>query len=506
MADEEEPKRLIKAVWWGSEAKAFVDPNDEVRSKQLTEDPFTGMATYGTLVRMPPYSLEQLVLLSESHPIHAAALEQKAVDVIASGVEWNPLIEEANEVYKDEMQAWLEGLACDATFIEILEAMWLDYETVGWGILEVGRDPSGIVRKMWHVPAHTVRAHEDNKRFLQMRGGRFIWFKRWNTFEEQILASDGRMAWQGVGFDKLANEFLVFRKPSRRSTWYGIPAYIAALGHIALALAARDYNVKFFSNAREPRHLIVISGVDEDKLEQLANNLTEELKTQHAAGADPHRNLILPIAGAGVNVTVERMTLPQNDLHFTRLLELTDRNILIAHRMPPDRLGYVTRGSLGGSVTADIIFAYKNGVVSPGQTVLCDRLNKFLAVEYPKAKGLPASTDLQWEATLESLDLSDELMDTNVITIQVKSNLITLNEGRSRLGLGDRDGLDVTLAEFLAQFGGAPVVAAATVDHPLGLHMEEEIIKRLEAADELMQALSTDVEELMARDDADHSH
>lgn len=493
---EEGQTRLAKAIWFGPTGKAATWPDDEVRSKQLTEDPFAGVSAYGTLVRKPPYSMEQLVLLAESHPVHAAALEQKAMDVIASGIQLEPIEDDANDEVRDAILEWLDGLAAEATLIEILNAMWLDYETVGWGVLELGRDPSGIIKKIWHVPAHTVRAHQDNKRYVQMRHGKVVWFKRWNAMPEQILASDGRQAWESVGHDKLANEFLVFRKPSRRSTWYGIPAYIAALGHITLAIAARDFNIKFFSNAREPRHMIVISGVNEEKVDALLGDLEEELKTQHGAGSDPHRNLLLALGGDQVDVVIKSMALPQNDLHFTRLLELTDRNILIAHRMPPDRLGFVTRGSLGGSVTADIIFAYKNGVISPGQSVLADRLNRFLGVEYPKAQGADAAQKPSWKITLEDMDLSDEMMDTKVVAEQIKINLMTLNEGRERLGMESRDGLDMTLQEFMAEHGATPaVMAAATADNPQGMVMTEEVVQRLEAVDELMRTLHEDIEE-----------
>lgn len=497
-------KRLCKAFWLGPSGKAATWPDDDVRSKQLTEDPFEGTAAYGTLVREPPYSLEQLVMLAESHPVHAAALEQKAVDVVASGVQLEPTADDANEEHRDAIMEWLDGLAAEGTLIEILNAMWLDYETVGWGVLELGRDTSGVIKKMWHVPAHTVRAHRDNKRYVQMRHGKVVWFKRWNTMDESILASDGRVAWEGVGHDKLANEFLVFRKPSRRSTWYGIPTYIAALGHITLAIAARDFNIRFFSNAREPRHMIVISGVDEEKVDEFLEDLTEELKTQHGAGTDPHRNLLLALSGGQVDVVIKSMALPQNDLHFTRLLELTDRNILIAHRMPPDRLGFTTRGSLGGSVTADIIFAYKNGVVSPGQAVLADRLNRFLGVEYARAKQLSGDQKLAWKVGFEAMDLSDEMMDTKIVAEQVKINVKTLNEARERLGMEARDGLDVTLAEFMAAHGVTPAaMASATVDHPMGLDMSDETVRRLEAFDELVRGLREDIEGMTDGDKTD---
>ncbi|KKL86290.1 hypothetical protein LCGC14_1946230, partial [marine sediment metagenome] len=413
-------------------------------SKQLSEDPFLSIGGYGVAITKPPYSMEQLVLLAEQHPVHAAALEQKAIDAVGRGPQLVPIGDDANDEQRTEIEEWLDSLAEQQTLVELVHQMQLDYETVGWGLLEVVRDNRGVVRRIHHVPAHTVRAHRDNRRYVQIRQGRQAWFKRWGVGLEDIniLLANGRKAPEGTAFERIANELLIFVKPSRRSTWYGIPTYIAGVGYITMALSARDYNIKFFSNAREPRYILIVSGMDAEGVEDTLDDLERSLSTQHK---DPHRNLILPLTG-GTTAKVERITAVQNDMHFMRLMEAADRNILASHRMPPDRLGTVMRGMLGGNVAANINRIYKDAVVMPAQAVLDDRLNRFLKAEFGRSKdGKPREAELQWKLEFESLDISDETMDVSNMLGQIKGNLITLNEGREKLGYPARDDMNVTL-------------------------------------------------------------
>lgn len=436
-------------------------PGLEHPSKQLVEDPFLGIGGYGAAIPIPPYSLEQLVLLAEQHPVHAAALEQKAIDAVGSGPQLVPVGDNADEKQRDVIKEWLTELVDQQTLVELVHQMQLDYETVGWGMLEVSRDAKGVARQLHHVPAHTVRAHRDNRRYVQIRQNKQAWFKRWGVGLEDvnILLATGRKAPENTAFEKIANELLVFVKPSRRSTWYGIPTYIAGIGYISMALAARDYNIKFFSNAREPRYIIFVEGMDASGVEAALDDLEMSLKTQHK---DPHRNMIFPLTG-GAKARIERVTAVQNDMHFMRLMEAADRNILASHRMPPDRLGTVMRGMLGGNVAANINRIYKDAVVVPAQLVLKDRLNRFLRVEWARLHGKDEGRgeELQWEIDFEALDISDEAVDVTNVTLQLKNNVITLNEGRERLGYSSRDDMDVTLAEFL-EAKGLKITASAS--------------------------------------------
>ena len=478
----------------GSVYKAIVFGDDgtirrDVVSKQLTEDPFVGMIGYGANLRIPPYSLEQLVALSESHPIHSSCLEQKMVDTIGDGPQVIAIDEEATEGDKKEkaaFQKWIEDITEEYTTIEVLSAEHMDYETNGFGAIEIGRDDAtGEVKRIWHVPTHTLRAHRSGRLWCQIRQGRQMWFKSWGEPGE-FLAANGRFAtekrdqWKDKG--QLANELLVFKKPSRRSTWYGIPQYVSGIGHLALAIAARAYNISFFDNAREPRYVFVITGLGgpNGDVDKTINTLAQTLQTQHR---EHHRNLLLPLGGKAT-VQIERLTLQQNDMHFVKLMERTDEELLIAHRMPPDRLGIARKGFLGGSVANVTNRIYKDGVVARTQAVLEDRLGRFLTTEYLRAahgkeyKPEDPNSDTAkwpWKIDFQAPDISDDQVDASVVTLLLKHEAITLNEARLKLGKAQRAEFgDLTLGQWIKQEelgggGGAPAegaVAASMYGYP----------------------------------------
>jgi PBSX family phage portal protein len=447
---------ISKAVYFGG-SSVDAQSYQIVGSKQLYEDPFSENMLYGEALQIPPFRLEQLAFLAEVEPTHGAALSQKVSDIVASGVRFihkNPEAGPTEDIdQKVDLQRWWDGLFDDFTPLEILQAVQSDYEALGWGILEVARDLNGIVRKLYHVPAHTVRAHRDSWRYAQIRSGNVVWFKKYGI-QDDILLRSGIRASQRTPPENKANELLIFRRPSRRSTWYGIPDYIAAVGHIMMATAARDYNILFFENAREPRHLIIITGLEEivnDTIEDLALNLRTQVK-------EPHRNLLLPIVG-DAKVTIEKMALPTNDLHFRAMMEETDKKILLAHRVPPDRVGIVPRGrgSTGGEAIDRI---YKDGVISRGQELLEDRLDRFIEVEYARARGI-SPEQIRYAVDLEELDLTDEAADASIVIELCKTNMITINEARIRLKMKPNDIFgNMTFQEWLSHAAAAGAAGA----------------------------------------------
>jgi PBSX family phage portal protein len=494
---EAQGSRIFKARIIGGYGGEELERLSEFPSKQLLEDPFSQIASYGVAIQRPPYSMEQLVLLAESHPPHSASLEQKAMDVIANGPKLVPEHESAPPEQEADIYNWLDEITEQQTFIELLNAVWLDYETVGWGMFEAARDINGVVQRLYHVPAHTVRAHRNGMFYVQIRNTRQVWFKRWGVDvstgqplrDVAVLSSNGRTAPPGTGFDKLANEMLVFVKTSRRNSWYGIPGYISGVGYITLAIAARDYNIKFFSNAREPRYIFVVSGLTgkDAEIETFMDEFEEQLKVQHK---DPHRNLMVPLSGTA-QFKVERLTAVQNDMHFTKLMDVTDARILEAHRMPPDRLGTVQRGMLGGNVSVAINRIYKNAVVTPAQSILCDRLGRFIRTEYARARRINEET-VAWRVEFEAPDVSDETADIANAVNLVRTNMVTLNEGREKLGLPARDDMNVTLAEYLQSKGaagaGMAMAMAQSVDMMAAMQRTQDaVLTRLEQVDEVVR-------------------
>ena len=422
---------------------------EEFPSKQI-DDQFSGVPSYGELIKPPPYSFEQLISLSESHPTHAAALEQKAADVIADGFHVSLRKEYESDANIDTDEAknvieWWEGLFDEFTSTETLLAMWEDYEITGWGLLEVVRDVDNVVRRLIHIPSYTMRVTEDGYRFVQIRDGQTVWFKRWGLGKDfQIMANSGRKAAENAKFENLANEVLVFRKPSRVSHWYGTPMYISSMGFILLALAARNFNIRFFENFREPRHLIMVSGLEQDVdtvMREMVDTWQQQLKD------NPHSNVILPIHGTDVEIQIEQMATDQNDFHFTEMLELADTEIMISHRMPPDRLGVVKRGLLGGDVTHMMNQIYKSGVVDRSQSLLETRLQKFVEAEFAGGERMKHHVDFM------DLDIADFEMDVEQATSLVGDNMITINEGRVIIGREPSDlfrfkGTDLTSEQY----------------------------------------------------------
>jgi len=475
---------FAKVIGFGGSKEILKLPDD---SKQLEEDPFSDSSDYGFSIKKPPFPLEQLTLLAESHPVHSAALEQKTTDIVGDGPKIVPVIkgddDADNEEEREAIRRWFYGLAVEETMLEQLTAVDGDHEVTGWGAFEIGRDVAGAVTHLYHVPGHTLRAHRSGKKFVQVRDGKRVWFQKWGTDGDsetgKIRASSGNPISNDTSeMLKWANEILIFRKPTRRSTKYGIPNYVSALGHITMSIAARDHNILFFENNREPRYLIMVAGMDAGAADRFTDQFAQSLRENHS---DPHRNLILPIDG-DAKITVVRMGAIQNDMQFGKLMEFLDDKILLAHRMPPDRVGLIRRGPLGGSATTAINRSYKDGVVDRAQAMFEDRLTRFIAEEYVRALGTAEASaspetvasaegalvstgaegleEFPYRVDLETLDITEERDDAEIAIDLVKINMISLNEGRVRIGLEKRDeftdtaGADITLAEYLTSVSG----------------------------------------------------
>lgn len=425
MSDEEnKPGRVLKVLFFDEKG----EPIGEPASTQLPEDPFhTRMDRSG--LQAPPFSLEQLLFLSEVHPIHGAAIEQKATDVVGQGWKWEAKDDEADEAERDELEAWFSSLARgEQTMHEQLLVAQEDFEKIGQGMLEVVRDDAGEVAGLYHVPAHTCRFHRDGVRIAQIRGDKIVWFKRWGAPTDKVVNRVTGSIRDAVPEGKEANEMLVIQKPSSRSTWYGIPKYISAIGWISLALAVRDDNLLFFANRREPRWAVILTNLedDDDIAEDLRRAFTVDLKS-------PHRNLLIPITGNG-KVEFEKLSSDRMDGSFEKLGQNADAQILVSHRMPPERLGFIKIGNLGGNVALDSSRVYREAVVEPTQSMLAARVNRFIDREYKRTERKDKDAPLGWLWTPEELDLADETEDLKQAVMAFTAGLLRLNEARRRIG------------------------------------------------------------------------
>lgn len=430
MSEEERETRVNKVITVDGGGDA-----EERWSQQLPADPFQG--TYQAAgLQEPPFPLEQLVFLAEVHPTHAAILEQKAADICGTGWEWEPTAGEDEEEQPDEaerrrLDGWFHGLAedeeTDQTSHEILLAAINDWETIGHGCIELARD-KGKDRKLrhwFHLPAHTTRFHVDGIRLAQVRNGRRVWFKRWIPGDDRVVDAVSGGIYESEkdipARGRLANEVFVIRRPSRRSSWYGLPTYIPATGWITLSTAARDDNLMFFENKREPRWAIVLENVEDDP------GLEERIKRAFRSDLKKaHRNIVLALNGAG-KVHFQQLGDNKGDLSFERLQDRADQAILMAHRMPGERIGFVRVGSLGGTAVNQATRVYKEAYVQTAQALLSARINKLIAAE-------SGTEHPHWTWRPQELDLTEEGADQARATAAFQGGVLTLNEARKEMG------------------------------------------------------------------------
>lgn len=412
------------------------DAVGEWAPKQLPESPWDGIEAKNLVE--PPFNMAQLVYLAEMHPVHSSALEQKVADITGKGWLWEAEDDDsADTTLRDEMEDWFNSLAPDDFDMrELLSQAWNDEETVGWGLLECARDPQGVLKRMYHVPGHTVKAHRNGFSLCQARDSRKVWFRRWGATDIRGVPVKVNARSGGIGNPKPgdeANDLFVLKRPSRRSSWYGIPGYISAMGWITLALAARDDNLFFFANRREPRWAIILTGMSDDTEieEDLRRAFTVDLK-------QPYRNVMVPVAGKDAKVTFQQLSDTTKDGSFANLSERADKAIMVAHRVPAERLANSTVGALGGNLAYEANRVYREGVVEPAQEMLNARFRRFVAVEYAKFKGeepiLPGDK-APWLFTMQSLDTRSEREDMDQAIILFHGNAITLREARHKMGM-----------------------------------------------------------------------
>jgi PBSX family phage portal protein len=418
-------------------------------SKQMPADPFSSMYSEKGLVQ-PLYDMENLLMLREINPIHDACIQAKASDIAGRGYDFSAVEGEINrgkgkkkQVKEDEQLRKLKAFCSrpnpEYSLMELLKALWSDYEGIGWGALEVVPNGKGEPSELHHVPGHTLRAHRDGIRFAQYLEGKYRWFKRFGAPGNFDLHT-GEPIGDMVSSSETAGEIIVLRKPNSRSSFYGVPDFISALGTLRGSQAVRDYNIDFFSGRTIPDALLLVEGVDEvePKVEQeLKAFFSAEVKGEH------HKLAILPLPGEAT-AKLEKITPDIKEASFRLYRHDNAIEICTIHRVPPYRIGWPITGSLGGNSAKEMDEMYKRSVVEPGQEVLEYRLNEQLFRAFlPRGKDGEPQGELKWRWELDDLDGEDALTELKYNTEAVQNGLLSPNEGRENMGYETYPGGDV---------------------------------------------------------------
>ena len=370
--------------------KARVDHDG---SKQVVDEEFT----HGITVLEPRYNPYDLVKLLDLYTYHAACVDAVAVDT--TGVNYTLKPVEGVEPVDAERIRFMDVLERSKPSINThLQRMVYDRRAIGYGALEIIRDTTSKsdIKRLKHIPAHTLRRHSDLKRVVHLTpGGKRVWFVIYgknydeNNNPVDVHADTGAFhPYNSLAPHERANELLWTMEYAPGTDYYGRPPIISALGSIKGDISAVKYNNSFFDNYGMPKFAITVTGdfadydvdpqdPDYDITQTLRYKIGQQIKE---VIKNPHSAICITIPSEGeegnVELKITPLSVQTEEGHFRMFRKDTRDEVLHAHHVDPSRLGIFDSGNLNGTNSDNTRNAYKYGTIAPIKSEVEDLVNR----------------------------------------------------------------------------------------------------------------------------------
>ena len=413
--------------------KASVDP--ATKSKQVPADSLL----VGKSLLNPKYNPYDLVQLLDLYTYHAACVDAVAIDT--TGVDYTLKPVEGLEPIDAEKERFIEVLEnCTPSINTHLQRMVYDRRAIGYGALEIIRDTTSDsdIKKIKHIPAHTLRRHTDLKRVVHITpAGKRVWFVIYGkNYDDQgqlcdVNADTGAFApYNSLAPHERANEILWTMEYAPGTDYYGRPPIVSALGSISSDISAVRYNNSFFTNYGMPKFAITVTGdfadydVDPDDPEYdvtqtLRYKISQQIKE---VIRNPHSAICITIPSEGeegnVDLKITPLSVQTEEGHFRMLRKDTRDEVLHAHHVDPSRLGIYDAGSLNGGNSESTMASYKYGTIAPIKAEIEDMINLI-------ASELDCTT---WKFSIEEVAPIDYNKDITLADFLFQRGAMTIRE------------------------------------------------------------------------------
>lgn len=429
---------------------------DGTKSKYLDPEVVNGYSLWDIV--NPPYDLDNLAILYDQSAIHYAAINARVMNTVGLGFEFTETLKSRRRIEKsqsdpvklektrkglqdlrEELEVLFEDFNVEETLIETMVRVWQDCLTVGNGYLEIGRNNEGKVGYIGHIPATMVRVRRHRDGFVQLSRANKIQAIFFRNFQDLEMEDP-------INGDPSPNEIIHFKMYSPNNTYYGIPAAVSAAAAIVGDKFAKEYNIDYFENKAIPRYAIILKGakLSNKSKAELVNYFRNEVKGRN------HGTLVIPLPasiGSDSDIKFEKLEAGVQDASFDKYRKSNRDEILVANRVPAPKVGVYDNANLAVSRDADKTF--KMQVIGPDQAIIEKKINRLLA-EF---------TDLL-QFKLKKIDLLDEDMESRIYDRYLRTEVISPNEVRGKIGFPERkDGDDVLPfpTKVKQENAGAPV-------------------------------------------------
>lgn len=398
------------------------------KSQAYDLDYFTAYDAFQVV--QPKFNLDYFAKAYELNSAHYAAVWAKTSNIVGLGYtfkETQAVVDKVAAASTDNkresmnkkiaaaraaLYQMIDSMNDDATFIETLERVWIDYETVGNGYIEIGRTSTGQIGYIGHVPATTMRVRRAHDGYVQLVGNIVTYFRNFQdrTTKDPI---------NGVG---QPNEIIHIKKYTPTSTYYGLSDLVPALSALAGDEFAQRFNLDYFENKAVPRYIIVSKGLDVGINQQKAMH---EFFLTNLKGKN-HRTLYVPLpadsADQKVDFEIKPIEAGKQESSFADYRKYNRDEILMAHRVPLSKVSLSEDIQQAAALAAD--HGFKSQVCAPEQDKLEKRLNRII-------KEL---TDM-FEISLNELTLTDEQAQSQIAERRIRNQITVPNEERKHFGL-----------------------------------------------------------------------
>jgi len=413
---------------------------DDVSTKYIDPEELDGYSLYDVVT--PPYDLDTLAELYDSSAIHNAAINARVMNTVGLGYSFPETLKSRRRLEKaqgnadrlarvrkaiqdarQDLETKFEDFNEEETFIETMTRVWLDVLTTGNGYLEIGRNNSGQIGYIGHIPATLMRVRRHRDGYVQIAKSNKIQAVFFKNFQDTEMEDP-------INSDPNPNEVIHFKTYSPNNTYYGIPSSVSAAAAIVGDKFAKEYNIDYFENKAIPRYAIIVKGakLSQRSKQELVNYFRQEVKGRN------HGTLIVPLPaslGGDSDIKFEKLEAGIQDASFDKYRKSNRDEILVANRVPAPKVGVYDNANLAVSRDADKTF--KTQVIGPDQSVVEKKINRLIS-EF---------TDLV-TIKFNRIDLIDEDIQSRIYDRYLRTEVVSPNEVRNELGLPERtDGDEV---------------------------------------------------------------
>lgn len=438
------------------------------------EDEFTGVYGQGkfdqnkriSIIQPPinPLTLEKLV---QHNNALGPCIEAMITNIDGTGHEilFN---DDADATVAQDVKAFFKEPWPGESFSKQRKDLRKDLETLGYGMLEVIRNPfNNEIAGMRYIEAKTIRLIKLGeavpvtrtvirngkpvklrynmrfRRFVQKVGSSFVFFKEFGA-DPHVDRVTG--AWdneQPVPPENRASEILYFTIYKDINTPYGIPRWIAQIPSILGSRKAEENNLDFFNSGGVPPFILLVGGgvLSPETKQALESGLASNSSAKQ-------RGLVIEAYASGgsiddngaVSIQVERFSSEkQNDSMFENYDERSEKRIRGAFRLSP-----IFVGKLESLNFASAIASYMVGeaqVFRPEREEFDDQINLKIIPELIKA------TKSKGSFVFRSLPIAINEAKEKIMALKIATDRQLITKGEAVRGLNEAVGLNMKVAE-----------------------------------------------------------